>query len=150
MLAFAVQCAKLAHLTTVVKGDGMRAITYSFWALVITVALLTTGIIKLMTDDPTPPPLADTCPESMICYEPYGAPVEPEYILDGSIVLVRFVDASTLPDGLEAYAEYVADFDANISFCVITTVMPQQMLGDPAMDALGHEMLHCLTGAFHP
>ena len=86
----------------------------------------------------------------MICYEPYGAPVEPEYILDGTIVLVRFVDSYTLPDGMAAYAEYVADFDANASFCVITTTLPEQTLGDPAMDALGHEFLHCLTGSFHP
>lgn len=130
----------------------MRAITYSFWALVITVALLTTGIIKLMTDDPTPPPLADIspAPDDLYCYEPYGAPVEAEYVLDGSVVLVRFIDKSDMPDGYDAYAEYIADFDANISLCVITTMMPEQVLGDSRMDALGHELLHCLTGAFHP
>lgn len=129
----------------------MRALTYSFWALVITIALLTTGIIKLMTD-PTPPPIADIrpVPEDLYCYEPYGAPVEAEYILLGSVVVVNFIAHEDMPDGLEAYAEYVADFENNLSFCKITTVMPERMLGDHRMDALGHELLHCLTGAFHP
>lgn len=125
----------------------MKAIAFSFWALVITVALLTTAVIKLMT---SPPPPSDTCPETMVCYEPYGAPVEPEYILQGSVVMVRFIDESAMPDGYDAYAEYVADFENNLSWCVITTVMPEQVLGDPKMDALGHEMLHCIVGAFHP
>ena len=125
----------------------MRAITYSFWALVITVALLTTGIIKLMTN---PPPPSDTCPETMVCYEPYGAPVEAEYVLTGAIVVVNFIDESEMPDGMEAYAEYVADFENNFAWCRITTLFPERMLGDPKMDALGHELLHCITGAFHP
>lgn len=122
----------------------MKAIAFSFWTLVITIALLTTAVIKLMTG-PT-----DTCPESMVCFEAYGAPVEPEYILDGSLVFVRWVDESDMPDGYAGYAEYVADFESNLSLCVITTTIPTQVLGDSAMDTLGHELLHCLTGSFHP
>lgn len=128
----------------------MRAIAYSFWALVITIALLTTAVIKLMADTPTPPHIPNECPETMVCYEAYGPPVEPEYILNGSIVMVNFVAEEDMPDGYEAYAQYSVDFDANLSFCLITTVIPKQTLGDSKMDALGHELLHCITGGFHP
>jgi len=121
----------------------MRAITYSFWALIVTVALLTTAVIKLMSDDPTPP-------SDQVCYEPYGAPVEPEYILAGTVVSVKFVDPSDMPDGYAAYAIYQADLDTNWSVCHIVSMFPQQVLGDERMDALGHELLHCLTGAYHP
>ena len=126
----------------------MRAITFSFWALVTTIALTTTAVIKLMTDTPTA--LSDTCPETMVCYEPYGSSVEPEYILAGTIVQVKFVSADELPDGFEAYAQWEVDTDKNISWCIITTTLPKQVLGDAAMDALGHELLHCITGQFHP
>lgn len=127
----------------------MKAITYSFWALVITIALLTTAVLKLMAHNPTPPHIPNECPESMVCFEAYGPPVEPQYILNGSIILVRFIDESDMPDGYEAYAEYDVDFEANMSWCLITTIMPEQVLGDSRMDALGHELLHCLTGSFH-
>lgn len=128
----------------------MRAIAYSFWALVITVALLTTAVIKFMTEDPEPPQVADTSSEPIVCYEAYGAPVEPEYILNGSVVLVQFIAEEDMPDGMEAYAQYSVDFDTNTSLCVITTILPIRVLGDSKMDALGHELLHCITGSFHP
>lgn len=92
----------------------------------------------------------DTCPETMICYEPYGAPVEAEYVFGGSIVRVDFVDESELPDDAEAIAEYVPNFEKNFSWCKITTLFPERVLGDPRMDALGHELLHCIIGDFHP
>lgn len=93
--------------------------------------------------------VADTCPEQYVCYEPYGEPVSPEYILKGAIVNVRFVDADSLD--VDGYAEYELDPDGRpFSWCVITAPMPTQVLGDPAMDTLGHELLHCVTGDFHP
>lgn len=94
---------------------------------------------------------ADTCPENMYCYEPYGAPVEAEYVLQGAIVKVNFLpEGHQLLEGAEANATWVVDWDANASWCVINTQFPQQVLGDPRMDALGHELLHCLIGNFHP
>lgn len=124
----------------------MKALTYSFWAVTILVALLTTALIKLMTADPTP---SDTCPENMVCYVPYGEAVEPEYVLEGTIVKVNFIDPADMPDGYEAYAQFTVDPNQKFSWCVITTTMPEHVLGDSAMDALGHELLHCLTGQFH-
>ncbi len=94
--------------------------------------------------------LQDTCPESLICYEPYGAPVEAEYVLDGSIVIIKFVDASEMADDEEAYAVYTVDFKLNASICLIVAQFPTHVLGDPIMDSIGHEFLHCIVGDFHP
>lgn len=92
----------------------------------------------------------NTCPEDMYCYEPYGAPIAAEYVLDGAIVAIKFVDASEFKNGEEAYAIWEVDYDKNISWCLIKAQFPEQVLGDPRMDALGHELLHCITGNFHP
>ena len=91
-----------------------------------------------------------TCPESMVCYEPYGADVQAEYVLQGSLVFIHWVPEGTLPDDTEAQAEWEVDYDSNMSVCLITATPPQHVLGDPYMDALGHELLHCLIGDFHP
>ena len=131
----------------------MKALTYTFWAFVIIIAGLMFALTRLLGTPGTslsePQPLSDTCPETMVCYEPYGSSVEPEYILAGTIVQVKFVSADELPDGFEAYAQWEVDTDKNISWCIITTTLPKQVLGDAAMDALGHELLHCITGQFH-
>lgn len=98
----------------------------------------------------------DACPESMICYEPYGGPVTPEYINPGAVVFVRFLPPEEIiVDGEQtdgwSYSEPVVTPDGNLfTLCIIAAPMPEQVLGDPAMDTLGHELLHCLTGEFHP
>ena len=89
-------------------------------------------------------------PEHLICYEPYGAPVEAEYVLQGTILKVIWTAPEDMPEDTEAYARWVVDWDANASWCVIHAQFPEQVLGDPRMDALGHELLHCLVGDFHP
>lgn len=93
----------------------------------------------------------NTCPETMYCYEPYGAPVEAEHVMQGAIVQVNFLPAGHQDlHGSEAIATWVVDYDNNVSWCVINTQFPEQVLGDPRMDALGHELLHCIIGEFHP
>jgi len=120
-----------------------RLATVVFWLVLFTGAGLSYGLMKWMTTDPAPP-------SDQVCYEPYGPPVIAEYFLRGSIVMVNFIDKDDMPDGYEAYAEYTPDFDNNFSWCLITATLPEQVLGDPAMDALGHELLHCISGAYHP
>lgn len=90
------------------------------------------------------------CPENLICYEPYGVPVQAEYVMDGSLVAITFVDESDMPTDTEAYATYYPDFETNMSVCVITAQFPTHILGDPIMDSIGHEFLHCIVGDFHP
>jgi hypothetical protein len=92
--------------------------------------------------------LVDTCPETMECYEPYGSPVEPEYILKGTVVKVNFVSEDELAGNEVGYAEYRVY--GNVSVCHITAMLPEKILGDPRMDTLGHELLHCIAGSFHP
>ena len=92
----------------------------------------------------------DACPEDTYCYKPYGAPIEAEYVMTGSLVIIRWTPEDQMPDGVEAFAEWEVDYENNFSACVITATPPQQVLGDPRMDALGHELLHCLIGNFHP
>ena len=92
----------------------------------------------------------NACPESMVCYEPYGATPQAEYVMAGAMVKVDFVDASAMPAGTEAYATWIPDFEENYSICIITVQFPSHVLGDPIMDSLGHELLHCITGKFHP
>lgn len=117
-----------------------------FWTLVAMVVLLTLAITAALN---APDPNA--CPEHLICYEPYGAPVEAQHILNGSIVQVTFVaDDDERLQGNEAVAAWVVDYESNLSWCAITAQMPEQVLGDPRMDALGHELLHCIAGNFHP
>lgn len=102
------------------------------------------------------PNLPTHCPEGMECYKPYGVDVTPEYILMGTIVRVHFLEPSeiTLPDTGESvagYSTYELDPQGRpFSWCQIYVPMPTQVLGDAAMDTIGHELLHCVTGDFHP
>jgi len=80
------------------------------------------------------------------CYVPYGGRVHAEFVAKGSIVRINWVEGER---GMEASAEYTYDSKADITVCVITARMPDFIIGDPDMDSLGHELLHCLTGNFH-
>jgi hypothetical protein len=39
--------------------------------------------------------------------------------------------------------------DKNIAFCDHYVVMPKYVYGDPAMDTIGHEVLHGAFGSYH-
>lgn len=98
--------------------------------------------------------LVGECPEGNICYEAYGTGVEPEYVLQGAIVKVDFVTEEEMivlagPE-MDGYAEYVLPVEGGtISLCKLTVMMPERVLGDPQMDTIGHEFLHCIVGDFH-
>ena len=98
----------------------------------------------------TEPPTADTRSESMLCYELVGEEVKPEHFVHNAFISVKYVnEGAELPDGWEAMTQWVVYPDDDISFCTITIPTPTHVLGDPAMDAMGHELLHCLSGSFH-
>ena len=84
--------------------------------------------------------------EEEYCYVPYGVGVHPEFVAGISLVTMKWVDG---PKGMEAWASYMYDEETNSTICVITARMPDQIIGDPEMDSLGHEFLHCVTGDFH-
>ena len=81
------------------------------------------------------------------CYDPYGSPVTPEFVAKWSFIKFNWVEGER---GMGASASYAYDEETNSTICVITVRMPDQIIGDPEMDSLGHEILHCVTGDFHP
>lgn len=80
------------------------------------------------------------------CYVPYGVDVHPEFIAGVSLVKMDWVDGER---GMAVFASYMYDEETNSTICLITARMPDQVIGDPDMDSLGHEFLHCITGDFH-
>jgi len=82
------------------------------------------------------------------CYNPYGEYVVAEHYVD--YVVLRVVWEGER--GEIAWSEWEIWEDENgeeFSECLVTVPRPKQILGDPDMDALGHEVLHCLIGSFH-
>lgn len=81
-----------------------------------------------------------------VCFESYGVPVTPEYIAEWAFVTFNWVEGRP---GMRAEASYIYDEETNSVICVVTARMPDRVLGDPDMDAIGHEIMHCITGDFH-
>ncbi len=82
--------------------------------------------------------------------EPHGVPPEAEHVLDLSIVRLVFKDASEMPPDTEAQAEYIVNLEESFSLCRIEAQFPTHTLNDPIMESIGHELLHCIVGNFHP
>lgn len=90
-----------------------------------------------------------------VCYESRGEHVVPEYELEGALVRVHLYDTvaevqAAVGDSTgEAFAAYEVLPELNVSRCEIWAARPRYVLGDPNMDSLGHELMHCIGGAFH-
>jgi len=80
------------------------------------------------------------------CYEPYGPYVEPEFIATRTVIEVVWLLG---PRGDTAESSWHYDEETGVSVCKIWVRLPDQVLGDPDMNALGHEVLHCLAGNFY-
>ena len=87
-----------------------------------------------------------------VCYNAYGGPVQPEFQAESTTVQVNYVKGSFEFEGDEVVgvAIYAYDDVTNSSACEIFIPIPKQVYGDDAMDTIGHELLHCLIGEFHP
>lgn len=96
------------------------------------------------------PHFYNACPEGMTCWEGTGVPIAAEHSLDGTILKIQWMDSEQMPEGTQAYAQWQVDYKNNLSFCVVYAQWPRHSVGDIRMEALGHELLHCLTGEFHP
>jgi hypothetical protein len=84
---------------------------------------------------------------ALYCFNPYGTAVVPEYQATQSLIVVEWV---TQGRGEQVDSSWFYDEETDTSICKIWIRLPDQILGDPDMDGIGHEVLHCLTGAFHP
>ena len=82
------------------------------------------------------------------CYKPYGTDVQVEFSAEYSLIKINWIKGGR--GDVDSLASYYYDEETNATICVITARLPDQVLGDPDMDSLGHELLHCLTGDFHP
>lgn len=90
--------------------------------------------------------LMSTAMAAEYCYAPYGQPVIATHYVDHAVIKVNWLDQDT---GEEAWSEWTIDEEQKLSTCEIWVKRPMQPLGDPDMDALGHEVLHCFIGNFH-
>lgn len=91
-----------------------------------------------------------TCPEDTLCYPTTGVSVEAQHHLLGSVVRIEWRTREQMPENVQAFSEWRVDYENNLSLCVIFAEFPELVYGDIRMEALGHELLHCLTGEFHP
>jgi len=110
----------------------------------INVIMLTLMILAMFADAGADAPMTDE-----VCYEPYGDSVDFEFEAEQALVKISWVDPGDLEDGVEAESSYYYDEETNTTICLILAPRPVFVLGDPLMDALGHELLHCLAGEFH-
>ncbi len=89
-----------------------------------------------------------------VCYTAYGAEIIPTDDVRNLLVSVNFYDTTeqlvlAVGEDVAAWSECEVHPDKNIGWCEIWVVRPKRVLGDPAMDALGHEVLHGLWGDYH-
>ena len=97
----------------------------------------------------TPTPLATDAKQ--VCYNATGEYVRPEHKAIGALIRVNWIDGYVMNDGerVAGMARYMYDDELNQSVCEVWIPMPKRVLGDDRMDTVGHEVLHCLAGAFH-
>ena len=81
------------------------------------------------------------------CYAPYSTAVIPERMSTKVLVDVIWFHEGTR--GGDVFADWIVGDDGTVD-CTLWLRMPQQILGDPDMDGIGHEFLHCVAGDFHP
>ena len=81
------------------------------------------------------------------CYEPYGSPVIATHHVSNLMISVNWIDDDV--GDSEAWSKCEINEKHNTGWCEIWVKRPQKVIGDPAMDALGHEVLHGLLGDFH-
>jgi len=79
------------------------------------------------------------------CYAPYGGPVVAEHEATEVNLSVTWSHGSRAS---YAQAAWFVREDGTVD-CEIFVPRPHQVLGDPDMDSIGHEVLHCLIGSFH-
>lgn len=116
--------------------------TYLLWAIIGG-----TGIFSVLSQyeykNPTP--------NAPVCYEAYGSPVRPEYKATSLTVTVHWISEHMNVEGVDSEGAAAFTFDpaSNSATCEVWIPTPVLVLGDAAMDTVGHEFLHCLTGDFH-
>ena len=81
------------------------------------------------------------------CYTPYPSPVTQEFKAARVLVEIEYLDTGR---GELVESSWYYDEETNTTICKIWIRVPDDVIGDPDMDGLGHEFLHCMIGNFHP
>ncbi len=89
----------------------------------------------------------DVNAEEEVCYKPYGEPVTSTHHVTTLLISVHWID----PDDYDAEgaSECLIEEHLNTGWCEVWIPKPVRVLGDPYMDAIGHEIMHGLEGDFH-
>ncbi len=83
------------------------------------------------------------------CYEGAEELVKPEYMIGNLLITMHWLPADQDDPEADGWSECLTDLENNIAWCDVYVTLPTHVLGDPHMDALGHEIMHGLTGDFH-
>ena len=81
------------------------------------------------------------------CYAPYPSPVTQEFKAARVLVEIEYLDTGR---GELVESSWYYDEETDTTICKIWIRIPDDVIGDPDMDGLGHEFLHCMIGNFHP
>lgn len=90
-----------------------------------------------------------------VCYAPYGTEVTPEYEVTNVMVTAYVFDtaeelSADVGEKVASYSVCETLVEENVAWCEVWIVQPTNVLGDPAMDGIGHEVGHGIWGDFHP
>ncbi len=80
------------------------------------------------------------------CYTPYPSPVTQEFKAARVLVEIEYLDTGR---GELVESSWYYDEETDTTICKIWIRIPDDVIGDPDMDGLGHEFLHCMIGNFH-
>lgn len=100
-------------------------------------------------------PQRESASERLTCYENVGELVKPEFELNNVSLTVHWYNtveelgSATGQHDAEALSSCEHYPVANMAFCEVWVARPRNVVGDPQMDSLGHEVLHGLMGDFH-
>ena len=93
------------------------------------------------------------------CFIPGDEKVKPDFELKHTSLKVNWYDTidevqqATDTKNIEGMSEWYVAVDPEtgeeFSWCELWVPRPVSVNGDPNMDTLGHEVLHCLMGSFH-
>ncbi len=81
------------------------------------------------------------------CYVPYPSPVTLEFKAARVLVEIEYLDIGR---GELVESSWYYDEETDTTICKVWIRIPDDVIGDPDMDGLGHEFLHCMIGNFHP
>ena len=108
-------------------------------------AFLHSGIVR--AEEPSVEVTLEVTAVEEYCYAPYPSSVTQEFKAARALVEIEYLDTGR---GELVESSWYYDEETDTVLCKIWIRIPDDVIGDPDMDGLGHEFLHCMIGNFHP